>query len=140
MQDKRQPNLDDYASRQNASDRSSGLLGSLKAFIAETASNIPTGFSLLLLAEQESAVTAEYGKLEECLLQALMEDKDLAAAFLQLFIRGFKRYISVISSNLLVAFPEHAHQQVSFAESEWQLLHGFLFLPMVGRDALLPAR
>ena len=91
VQDKRRPNLDNYLTSESPIGQPKGFLGSMQAFIAEAASNIPTGACFLALAEQESAMTAEVGVLEECLLQGISEEKDLAAAFLLIFIRGFKR-------------------------------------------------
>ena len=69
-----------------------GRLGArVKTFASELASQIPTGASVLMLAEQESALTAEEGALEECLVQAINEERDPATAFLLLFITAFKR-------------------------------------------------
>ena len=46
-----------------------------------------------MLAEQETAITAPEGAMEELLVQGIKEEKDLATAFLLLFITAFKRYI-----------------------------------------------
>lgn len=77
------------------SERSEGSLGrvgsGLKTYFSQLASQIPTGASVLMLAEQESALTAEEGAIEECLVQAINDERDPAAAFLKLFITGFKR-------------------------------------------------
>ena len=70
-----------------------GRLGArLKTFASQVASQIPTGASVLMLAEQESALTAEEGALEECLLQAIEDERDPATAFFLLFITAFKRW------------------------------------------------
>ena len=65
----------------------------LKTSAAQLASQIPTGASVLMLAEQETAITAPEGAMEELLVQGIKEEKDLATAFLLLFITAFKRYI-----------------------------------------------
>ena len=86
--------LGDYAEPQDSvpCGRAPDFVSRTRAFLSEAVSRIPNGTSISILAEQESAMTAEEGALEKCLDQCFDGDKDLAASFLLLFISALKRW------------------------------------------------
>lgn len=84
--------MEDYLKPETSGDGLGGAWGRFSSFISKSADSVPTGASVLVLAEQEAVMTEEEGAIEECLVDGIDNDKDLATSFLLLFITAIKRY------------------------------------------------